>query len=353
MDVFPEVADSIPRAQWNAICAWFDQRDLPRMATPASVRKKTTGPPARVRTRAVTAGASPRKPDASKAEVAGVSVTHPERVVAATDGITKLDVVRYHVAVGEWLLPHIAKRPLAVVKCPGSDLATCFFQKHAVEPFRQAAPDSPPYLHLPGMRDVIAAVQNGVFEFHSWGASFPRIDRPDRITLDLDPDDGLPWSTVLEACERTRALLDRLELRWFVKTTGGKGLHFVLPIARRYGWDEVKAFARGLAMQLATDLPALFTATMSKRERGGRVFVDYLRNADGATAVAAYSLRARAGLPVSMPVTWAALASDIRGTCFNLRNVPTLLKKRRADPWADYDAARQAITAAMRRAVKA
>ena len=180
-------------------------------------------------------------------------------------------------------------------------------------------------MRITSLRELIASVQGGTFEFHSWGSSLPRIDRPDRITLDLDPDPELPWRTFREALELTRALLDSLELKWFVKTTGGKGLHFVLPIVRRDGWDEVKDFARRIAEHLAASIPTLFTATMSKAKRAGRVYVDYLRNGEGATAVTAYSLRARSGLPVSMPIAWEALDDDVRGDRFNIGNVPRIL----------------------------
>jgi len=294
-------------------------------------------------------------PRHEKPEIAGIAISNAERAISEADGVTKLDVVRYHVDVAKWFLPQIGDRPLAAVKCPGGDLAHCFFQRHPGDVRRVGtrAPDSPPYLRLKTLEQVIGAVQNGVFEFHSWGSRFPRLDRADRITLDLDPDPDLSWPALCHACELTRALLERLELRWFLKTTGGKGLHFVVPIEPRYPWDDVKAFARAVAMELARAEPSLFTATMSKAKRTGRVFVDYLRNADGATAIAAYSLRARPGLPVSMPIGWSALHEDIRGTYFNVRNVPGILARRKSDPWAGYASVRQRITAAQRRTVRA
>jgi bifunctional non-homologous end joining protein LigD len=295
------------------------------------------------------------KASVEKPEVAGVAISNADRIISESDGVTKVDVVRYHEAVARWLLPEISNRPLAVIKCPGGDFANCFFQKHPSDLRRVGTrlPDSPPYLHLQTLEDVIRVVQNGVFEFHSWGSRFPRVDRPDRITLDLDPDPALTWPALRHACELTRALLDRLELQWFLKTTGGKGLHFVVPIEPRCEWDEAKAFARALAMQLAHTEPSIFTATMSKAKRTGRVYVDYLRNADGATAVAAYSLRARPGLPVSMPIAWAALRDDVRGTFFNVRNVAGILERRKSDPWAGYATVRQRITAARRKTVGA
>jgi bifunctional non-homologous end joining protein LigD len=199
----------------------------------------------------------------------------------------------------------------------------------------------------------VRAVQNGAFEFHTWGASFPRLERPDRITLDLDANVDLPWPAIRDAAARVRALLERLELRWFLKTTGGKGLHFVLPITRRHTWAEAREFARAIAQTLVAEAPARFTAKAGKEAREGRVYVDYLRNAEGATAVAAYSVRARPGLPVSMPVAWDDLESDVRGDHFNIDSVAKVVRSRPADPWADYERARQTLSASMRRAVHA
>jgi bifunctional non-homologous end joining protein LigD len=243
----------------------------------------------------------------------------------------------------------IAQRPLSLIRCPGGDFGRCFFRRHPEDDrARDNGLTDVPYVRVQTPEELIGSVQGGTFEFHSWGTSLPRVDRPDRITLDLDPDAGLDWETFREACELTRALLDRLELRWFVKTTGGKGIHFVLPIARRHGWEDVKAFAHRIAEHLAQALPTLFTSNASKAKRKGRVFVDYLRNAEGASAIAAYSLRARPGLPVAMPILWAALDQDVRGDHFNLGNVPQMLAAQRDDPWAEYPAVRQSLAMARR-----
>src|SRR6478736_781351 len=212
--------------------------------------------------------------------VAGVDISHPERPIAEAPPHTKLDVVRYHERIGAWLLPQLAPRPIAVVKCMGGRFDDCFFQKHPSRRSTEEDGDSPPFMRLADVADIVRAVQNGGFEFHTWGASFPRLDRPDRITLDLDPDAGLSWGAMTDAARRVRTLLDALGLRWFVKTTGGKGLHFVVPITRRHTWAEAKTFARAMAERLVQDEPALFTATVSKEARVGRVYVDYLRNAD-------------------------------------------------------------------------
>jgi len=313
----------------------------------ARVRSRLKGDATGPRSRGTAAGKR------SLRTVAGVAITHPDRVVAAAGDVTKLEVARYHADIAAWLMPQVAKRPLAVVKCPGGDLAGCFFQRHAGRPGgaaeRPAA--TPPWLAAPTLADVVALVQDGVFEFHTWAASFPRLDRPDRIVLDLDPDPTLRWAQVRDGCTAVRALLDRLDLAWFLKTTGGKGLHFVVPLARRHTFDEVKDFARALAFSLAAAQPALFTATAKKSERTGRIFVDYLRNAPGATAVAAYSLRARAQLPVSMPIEWADLEVDVRDAHFNLRNVRDHIAARARDPWAGYAAARAVLSATRQRAL--
>ena len=283
--------------------------------------------------------------------VAGVMISNAERPIAEAPGRTKLDVVRYHESLGAWLLPQIAPRPIALVKCMEGRFDDCFFQKH---PLRgRDAEDAPPFMRLADVADVVRAVQNGAYEFHTWGASFPRLERPDRITLDLDPDADLPFATLREAAGHVAALLDRLELRWFVKTTGGKGLHFVLPITRRHSWPETRDFARAIAEALARSVPSLFTARAGKEHRVRRVYADYLRNAEGATAVAAYSLRARPGLPVAMPIAWEDLATDVRGDRFNIDNAAGVVAQRPADPWADYDRGRQTLSASMRRALNA
>jgi|SRR5687767_6401318 len=308
---------------------------------PGTTRPRTLKPRAPAR-----AGLDAVESDDERVVVAGVVISNAERPIPNEEGLTKLDVVRYNEAVADSLLPQLANRPLSLIRCPGGDFGNCHFRRHPDDD--RDATGSIPYVRITTQRELIASVQGGTFELHSWGSSFPRIDRPDRITLDLDPDAELPWRTFREAIELTRALLDSLELNWFVKTTGGKGLHFVLPIVRRDSWDDAKAFARRMAEHLAASVPTLFTATMSKVKRAGRVYVDYLRNGEGATAVTAYSLRARPGLPVSMPIAWTALDDDVRGDHFNIGNVPRILAGRRVDPWAGYESARQSVGKARR-----
>jgi bifunctional non-homologous end joining protein LigD len=324
----------------------------PRTATATTSRARgdaanDDGSPARTRRTSMRRPVTRASAKGEEALVAGVRITHPNRPVANQDGVTKLDVVRYHEAVAAQLLNEIESRPLSLIRCPGGDFGRCFFRRHPDDD-RDLRADLTgiPFVRVRNLRDLIASVQGGTFEFHTWGASLPRLDRPDRLTLDLDPDTALDWATFREACELTRALLDRLELRWFVKTTGGKGLHFVIPLARRHTWDEAKAFAHGVANHLATTVGTLFVADASKRKRKGRVYVDYLRNAEGASAVSAYSLRARPGLPVAMPIAWDALDQDVRGDHFNLGNVPGILAARRTDPWAGMRGVKQSLTRA-------
>ena len=210
-------------------------------------------------------------------------------------------------------------------------------------------PKDADYLLADSPGGVVETVQAGVIEFHTWGATVPRSDRPDRITLDLDPDPDLEWRIVREACELVRAFLGELELTGFPKTTGGRGMHIVLPLERRYGWDQVKEFSRAVATHLATALPTLFTASMAKSRRRGRIFIDYLRNGEAATAVSAYSARARPGLPVSTPIRWEELKDDVRGAAFDIRTVPVRLRRLKSDPWAEYWTTRQRITTTARR----
>ena len=286
--------------------------------------------------------------------VAGVAISNADRPIAEAAGHTKLDVVRYHERIARWLLPQLTPRPIAIVRCREGRFDDCFFQKHASPRRDDGDDESPPFIRVSDVRDVVRAVQNGSYEFHTWGSSFPRLERPDRITLDLDPDTDLPWPALQDAAERVRALLDSLDLCWFVKTTGGKGLHFIVPLTRRHTWPEARAFARAIADHLTRRAPTLFIAQAGKELRAGRVYVDYLRNAEGATAVAAYSLRARPGLPVSMPVAWSELgAEDVRGEHFTIDNAEATIARRAADPWADYDRSRRTISASMRRALDA
>ncbi|HVL35102.1 MAG TPA: DNA ligase D [Burkholderiales bacterium] len=295
---------------------------------------------------------APAEPD----RVRGVKITHPGRLVWPQLGLSKLDLARYVEAVGEWLLPHVKGRPLSLVRCPDGVAGECFYQRHqlmgpsagALKTVRRERSSKGAYLYADTLEAVVSAVQNGAVELHTWGATVPDIQRPDRITLDLDPDEALPWKTLVEGTELTRRLLEALGLASFLKTTGGKGLHVVAPLRPELAWDEVKEFTRRLALTLAAARPDLFTAHIAKNRRPNKIFVDYLRNAETASAVAAFSPRARPNAGVSVPLAWAELdpREDVR-TRFDVRNVPARLRRLGADPWAAYGEARQSITKTM------
>ena len=321
------------------------QREVPRTSRSARARLATRG-------RAVT------KVRASPPMIAGVKISHPERDVYPDAGVTKLMVAEYYERVAPRLLPYVAGRPLSIVRCPDGANAACFFQKHVGDyaiPGVEVAmiEDSTgrnPYIVANTAKALVGLAQMNALELHVWGAKVAAIERPDSIVFDLDPDPGLPWASVVAAAKLTRTLLDELGLDCLVKTTGGKGLHVVVPL-RRHGWDEVKDFAQAVAEHLAKTLPEQFTATMSKARRRGKIFVDYLRNTRGATAVAPYSLRARAGATVATPLSWDELSAKIAPGAFTIATVPQRIAKRK-DPWADYERRRQRLTAAMRRALR-
>jgi bifunctional non-homologous end joining protein LigD len=295
-----------------------------------------------------------------KKAVLGVRITHPERLVWPDLGLRKIDLARYIEAVGEWLLPHVKNRPLSLVRCPDGVGGECFYQRHLMmgaspgdlRTVRRGRSSKGAYIYAASLEAVMSAVQNGAIEFHTWGATVPRIARPDRITMDLDPHESLPWKALVEGTLLTRALLEGLGLACFLKTTGGKGLHVVAPIEPELGWDEVKEFALHIALTLAKARADLFTANIAKRSRPNKIFADYLRNSKTASAVAAYSPRARPGAGVSVPLSWDELdaKTDLRGR-YNVRNVAQRRSRLKQDPWAEYWKTRQRITAKMKKAL--
>jgi bifunctional non-homologous end joining protein LigD len=187
----------------------------------------------------------------------------------------------------------------------------------------------------------------GVLEFHPWLAREDDVERPDRLVFDLDPGEAVEWKSVMQAARDVRDLLGKLGLKSFLRTSGGKGLHIVAPLSRRNCWDELKAFAKSIADTLATAAPEKYVATMSKAKRRGKIFVDYLRNQRGATAIASYSTRARAGAAVATPVAWEELSPRLKADSYRVANFPKRLDSLRADPWADFFSTRQSLTKKM------
>ena len=350
-----------------------DETEAPARPSAAAKRKATRSkaartPPGTSVARAVgapatatpgTRGARERAPaEDAPNTVAGVAISNPEKVLYREDGITKRDLAEYYATVGEWMLPHLAHRPLTLVRCPNGYQAHCFYQKHVKESLgRFLEPIEVPeaggtalYMMANSVGAIVSLVQMGVLEIHPWGAHEGTLDKPDRITMDFDPDEALPWSSIVDAVTVLRKLLDTLGLQGFLKTTGGKGLHVVLPIAPTLDWATVTAFTKAIADLMVMTFPDRFTAKLNKATRGGKILVDYLRNAEGATAVAAYSSRAKKNAPVSMPIGWDELKRDVRFDAFNIRNAPARLRKR-SDPWDGFLSLRQAVTPAMMRQV--
>ncbi len=302
--------------------------------------------------------ASPAKSDSGNPRVAGVAISHPERALYPEENITKLDVALYYERMAAHILPYIRNRPVSLVRCPTGPAAECFFQKHAFEreipgvatAMIEDSNGSNPYLLANTAQALAGLAQMGTIELHVWGATMPQIERPDTLILDLDPDPAVSFPDVVAAARLIKDLLDELGLASFVKTTGGKGLHVVVPLTRCHDWDEVKEFARAVAMRVVRMQPERFTANMAKAKRKGKIFIDYLRNGRGATAVAPYSLRARPHATVAMPVRWKDLTPALRPEAYTLRTVEKAFG-RKHEPWAGYDGIRQSITAKMKSAV--
>jgi bifunctional non-homologous end joining protein LigD len=293
-------------------------------------------------------------------QVAGTRLTSPDKVLYRDQGVTKSELAHYYEAVSEWMLPHISGRPLTLVRCPAGQDAQCFFQKHfdtksVPEPLSLVEieeRDGPAlYGTLDSTAGIVSLVQLGALELHTWNSRADRLERPDRFVIDLDPGPGVTWDAIVDASLHVQDLLAEMGLESFVKTTGGKGLHVVVPVTRRADWDEVKAFSGAVASLLARSAPELYTTEMAKAKRKGRILLDYLRNGRGATAIEAYSTRARPGAPVAAPIHWDELGDGVRADTFNVRNMAARMRELGEDPWRDIGAVRQSITAEMRRRV--
>ncbi|MBJ2283542.1 DNA ligase D [Pseudomonas sp. MF6755] len=284
----------------------------------------------------------------------GVNITHPERVIDQQSGTQKQQLAQFYTDISRWILPFLHGRPVSLLRAPEGIDGEQFFQKHAermaIPHIKQLDPALDPgharLLEIDNADALMGAVQMGTVELHTWGATTDKIETPDLFVLDLDPDPALPWKAMLEAAQLTLSVLDELGLQAFVKTSGGKGLHLIVPLARRDGWDTVKAFAKAIAQFMTEQLPERFTATSGPKNRVGKIFIDYLRNARGASTVAAYSVRARPGLPVSVPVSRDELKGLRSAQQWTVANLHERLQGLKEDPWAGY-ANRQKISKKM------
>jgi bifunctional non-homologous end joining protein LigD len=273
-----------------------------------------------------------------------VSVSHPERVIDAQSGTQKIELAQFYHDIGKWILPHLQGRPVSLLRAPDGVEGEQFFQKHAqhlaiphiTHLDKKIDPGHAELMQIDSLPALIGAVQMGCIELHTWGASSASVDKPDRLILDLDPDPALPWRSMVEATNLTLAVLDELGLEAWLKTSGGKGMHIVVPLAKSAGWDTVKAFAKALATFMTQQIPERFTDKMGPQNRVGKIFVDYLRNQRGASTASAYSVRARPGLGVSTPIRRDEL-NELKGAAqWTLDNLRERLDSLKQDPWHDY-----------------
>jgi bifunctional non-homologous end joining protein LigD len=271
--------------------------------------------------------------------VAGVTITHPDRVLWPDGGITKIELARYYDAIAPRLLNYAGNRPISLVRCPRGQGKQCFFQRHAGDGLGEhvhsvavaGRGDGKPFIFIDDAEGLVSLVQMGTIELHAWNAPVSDVKKPDQLIFDLDPADNVGWRAVKDAAREVRDRLGKRGLESFLKTTGGKGLHVVVPFAPGPDWDDAKGFARAFSDTLARAAPDRYTINNRKEARTGRIFIDYLRNDETASAVAAYSVRARPGAPVSMPIEWTELARLAAGNAYTIRAA----LNRRKDPWTN------------------
>ncbi len=293
------------------------------------------------------------------ATFAGITLSNPGKIYYPGIGLTKLDVARYYESVAPYMLPYVVRRPISLVRCPDGIEGQHFFQRHAMKGMSSAIKEVPiaggeskkKYLYIDDATGLFGLVQIGTLEIHDWGVSLDHIDAPDRLVFDLDPDEGLPLPTLKAAAVEVREFLDDLGLKSFLKSTGGKGFHLVAPIAPKLGWAEVKPFAKAIADALVAARPDRYTANPLKRTREGKIFVDYLRNQRGGSAIVNYSTRAKAGAPVACPLRWDELNGLKAASPYTAKTLPARLKAMKRDPWEGFFSTRQSITAKARKAL--
>ncbi|WP_054531666.1 non-homologous end-joining DNA ligase [Erythrobacter sp. SG61-1L] len=281
-----------------------------------------------------------------------VEITSRDRVVFPEDAFTKGDLADYFRAIAPAMLPFLAGRPVSLVRCPQGIAQHCFFQKHHTgsfgphvlsETIAEKEGDVEPYLYLENAEGILECVQMGTVEFHLWASHAEDVEKPDRMVFDLDPAEGLGFAEVAATAAEIRARLERLGLASFAMLTGGKGVHVVVPLTPGATWDEHRGFAEGFARALAEEQPDRFTATMSKEKRKGKIFIDWLRNTRGSTAIAPYSPRARKGAPVAAPVSWEELAGMKEAKRYGLADAAKLLERAEDKALKGWGTAKQGL----------
>lgn len=299
--------------------------------------------------------AAPLAADKQSSRLGSQQISHPDRVIDKKSGTTKLDVVRYYDRVAPLMMEHLKDRPVSLVRAPEGVGGELFFQKHldrgSMDGIVLLNPDldvgHAPLLAVANTEGLLSASQQNVLEFHTWNSRKDRIERPDRMTFDLDPGEGVAWEAVLESAQLVQVLLGELNLPAFLKTSGGKGLHVVVPLKRLHSWDAVKGFSQAVVQHLSQTIPARFVAKSGPRNRVGKVFVDYLRNGRGATTVSAWSARARPGMGISVPVAWSELALLTSGAHWTVSTVDERLRAGNT-PWDGYHKAAVSLSSAMK-----
>ncbi len=329
-------------------------RDMP--ATPVDEEPVMT--PKKKATKAIEEPvAAPRKAAKGDPVFAGITLSSPDKVMYPDGGITKLDLAHYYETVAPFILPYVAYRPISLVRCPGGCEEECFFQRHGMKGMSKAIKEvaisggesKKKYLYIDDEAGLFGVVQIGTLEIHDWGVALDDLYKPDRLVFDLDPDEGLPLDLLKSATVEVRDFLADLGLKSFLKSTGGKGLHLVAPIRPKDGWDEVKAFAKAVADTLVSVRPDRYTANPLKRTRIDKIFVDYLRNQRGGSAIVTYSTRAKPGAPVSCPLAWDELKGLKVASPYRMETLPARLKSLKRDPWEGFFKTRQSITAKARK----
>jgi bifunctional non-homologous end joining protein LigD len=323
-------------------------RKSPKAGPMAKTKAKTK---AKAKAKAKSPGRTPKS-----TLPAGLEVSHPDRVVDSASGLTKIQVVRYYGLVANLMMPLLKGRPVSLVKAPQGIAKPMFFQKHlenmrleGVEPLdRKLSPGDPPFLEIAKPHGLLFAAQMNTIEFHTWNSTKDAIDEPDRIVFDLDPGKGIGWPSMQQAAELMHGFLEKLGLNAFLKTSGGKGLHVVVPVKPEYDWDTVKSFSQAVVVHMAETLPQLFVAKSGPKNRVNRIFIDYLRNGRGATTVEAWSVRARPGLGISVPVEWSELAKLKSSDQWTVANAHTRLAVGNA-PWKSYARSAKSLKTAMKR----
>lgn len=355
--VKPELVADVEFTEWtrDGVLRHPVFRGLREDRNPTEIVLEADSPAAELRIEPPTRGARMTKPARQRSHedrVAGVRLTHPDRILYPDQGVTKAHLARYYEQIAEHILPHISNRPLSLVRCPDGHEKNCFYQKHPPEGLGDAVHrvtivegDGPAeYMYVDSLAGIVSLVQVGTLEFHVWGSVVDALETPDMLVFDLDPGPGVTWPRLIDAAHLLRDRLERIGLRSYPKLTGGKGLHLVVPLVPRADWDQAKEFARTVAEVVAKEQPDRFTANMAKARRQGRIFIDYLRNGRGATAICSYSTRARAAAPVAVPIGWEELDPASRSDRYGIDTVKRRLAALRKDPWADFERARRPIT---------